>query len=158
MLGEKQKEWLFEKLKNSKATFTVLASSVPWAQGTKPGSLDTWDGHPEEREEIFTFIEDQNIEGVLLISADRHRSDIWRIARPDGYDFFDMESSKLTNIHTHEVMREALFGYNKKCSVALLEFDTRRDDPQVAYRILSIDDEDIYRRTIYRSELSFDRN
>ena len=156
MLGDAQKQWLLEKLKNSTATFKVIASSVPWAKGTKPGSLDTWDGHPQEREEIFSFIEDNQIEGVVLISADRHRSDAWRIERPDGYDFYEFESSKLTNIHTHRIMPGALFGYNKTCSFGLLEFDTTRDDPQVTYRVFSIDNEEIHRLTVYKSQLSFE--
>jgi alkaline phosphatase D len=57
MLGPAQKAWLFRKLKASKATFKVLANGVPWAEGTKGRSRDTWDGFPEEREEIFSFIE-----------------------------------------------------------------------------------------------------
>ena len=157
MLGKVQKRWLFEKLTSSKATFKVIASSVPWAKGTKPGSLDTWDGHPQEREEIFRFIGANKIEGILLISADRHRSDAWRIERPNSYDLYDLESSKLTNIHTHDIMPGSLFGYNKKCSFGLLEFDTMADDPKVVYRIQSIDNEEIHRLTIFRSELSFEK-
>ena len=154
MLGKVQKQWLFEKLKNSKATFKVIASSVPWAHNTKPGSLDTWDGHPQEREEIFSFIEDNKIEGILLICADRHRSDAWRIERPNGYNFYDLESSKLTNIHTHKIMPGSLFGYNKTCSVGLLEFDTTREDPQIIYKIYNIDNEEIHRMTLFLSDLS----
>ncbi|NIA29592.1 MAG: alkaline phosphatase [Actinobacteria bacterium] len=155
MLGKFQKQWLFSKLKNSKATFKVIASSVPWAKGTKPGSLDTWDGHPREREEIFKFIENNKIEGVILLSADRHRSDAWKIERPEGYDFYEFESSKLTNIHTHKIMPGAIFGYNKKCSFGQLYFDTTKDNPQVTYRIFSIDNEEIFRMTVFKSDLSF---
>jgi|GEM_PF-597452 len=155
MLGRAQKAWLLEGMSASSATFKVLASPVPWARNTKPGSLDTWDGHPEEREEIFRFIEDNRIEGVILLSADRHRSDAWRISRPNGYDFYDLMSSKMTNVHTHQVLPGALFGYNKTCSVGLLEFDTTRADPQVVYRIVNIDQEEIHRMTIYRSRLTF---
>ncbi|MFO8001034.1 MAG: alkaline phosphatase D family protein, partial [Marinilabilia sp.] len=115
MLGEAQKEWLFEKLKQSEATFKVIASPVPWSFDVKggkqtvygpsgtvkpddselkkfppyeptqvPRTSDTWEGYAEEREEIFSFIEENNIEGVVLISADRHRSDAWKITREDG--------------------------------------------------------------------------
>ncbi len=156
MLGEVQKRWLKDKLLASKGTFKVIASSVPWAMNTKPGSLDTWDGHPEEREEIFSFIEEHQIEGVVLISADRHRSDAWRIERPNGYDFFDLMSSKLTNVHTHRIMPGSLFGYNQTCSFGMLEFDTTRDNPQVQYRIFNIDNEEIHRMTIYRDQLTYD--
>ncbi len=155
MLGPVQKRWLLNGLASSRATFKVLVSSVPWAFGTKPGSLDTWEGYKQEREEIFSFIARRQIEGVLLLSADRHRSDVWKIKRPDAYDLYEFESSKLTNIHTHKLMPDALFGYNAKCSFGLLDFDTERADPEVTYRIVNIDGEVVYSFTVSKTELSF---
>jgi alkaline phosphatase D len=153
MLGEAQKEWLFRKLKSSRATFKVLASPVPWAFGAKPGSRDPWQGYKAEREQIFSFLETNKIDGVILISADRHRSDAWKIERENGYDLYEFESSRLTNIHTHKVMPGALFGYNKKCSFGLLTFDTTRPDPEVTYQIVNIDDEVIHKLSLKRSQL-----
>ena len=156
MLGAYQKKWLFDKLKASTATFKIIASSVPWAKGTKPGSDDTWDGFPNEREEIFQFIEKNKIEGVVLISADRHRSDAWKMQRLNGYVLYDFMSSRLSNVHTHNIMPNSLFGYNKKCSFGMLEFDTTVDDPTLSYTIKSIDNEEIHKMTVYKSELDFD--
>ncbi len=158
MLGPVQKKWLFETLKASKAsgaTFTVLASSVPWAKGTKGGSKDTWDGFPEEREEIFSFIGKNHIEGVFLISADRHRSDAYKTERPGAYPLYEASSSKLTNVHTHRLIKTALFGYNAKCSFGLLSFDATAPDPKLTYDIYNIDDEKIHTLKVKRSELSF---
>ena len=104
MLGPRQKAWLFETLKNSKGMFKVLASPVAFTEGVKPGSKDTWDGFPAEREEIFTFIESNQIDGVFLIAADRHRTDLRTTERPGGYDLYEFESSRLTNRHTHRVV------------------------------------------------------
>jgi len=154
MLGDAQKKWLFKKLKSSKATFKVLASPVPWAFGAKPGSRDPWQGYKAEREEIFSFLETSKIDGVILISADRHRSDIWKIDRPNGYPLYEFESSKLTNIHTHKVMPGSLFGYNKKCSFGLLQFDTAIPDPQVTYKIINIDNEVIYTFSLKINQLT----
>ena len=154
MLGPAQKKWLFETLTESDATFKILASPVPWAKNTKPGSPDTWDGYAGEREEIFRFLEENEIEGVILISADRHRSDIWKIVRPDGYDFYEFESSKLTNVHTHDPMPDALFSYNDKCSFGKLLFNTTGTDPSVTYQIYSIDNELIHSFKVSRSQLS----
>jgi alkaline phosphatase D len=155
MLGAAQKKWLFRKLKSSRATFKVLASPVPWAFGAKPGSRDPWQGYKAEREQIFSFLEANRIDGVVLISADRHRSDAWRIERKGGYDLYEFESSKLTNVHTHKVMPGALFGYNKKCSFGLLTFDTTRSDPQVTYQIISIDDEPVWKLSLAKSQLTY---
>jgi alkaline phosphatase D len=154
MLGPAQKRWLFGRLAASKATFKVLASPVPWAKGTKGGSKDTWDGFPEEREEIFSFLEKNRIDGVVLLSADRHRSDAWKIERPGGYPLYEFESSRLTNVHTHGAMRGSLFSYNKKCSFGLLTFDTTRPDPELTYEVVNIDNEVMHTLKLRRSQLS----
>ena len=153
MLGPEQKAWLFETLTASDAAFTVLASPVPWARGTKPGSKDTWDGYPQERAEILGFLSDQKVPGVVLLSADRHRSDVWTIPRDGDYTLYEFESSKLTNLHTHRPMQGAAFSYNEKCSFGMLDFDTTLDDPTVTYRIVSIDNEPIHRLALRRSQL-----
>ncbi len=154
MLGPVQKEWLLKKIKASTATFKVLASPVSWAFGTKPGSRDTWEGYKLEREDIFSFLEKNRIDGVILISADRHRSDIWKIERANGYALYEFESSKLTNVHTHRLIPAALFGYNEKCSFGLLSFDTGLSDPQVTYQIISIDNEVIHTFSLLKSQLT----
>jgi alkaline phosphatase D len=149
-----QKAWLKQGLASSSATFKVLCSSVPWARDTKVHSQDTWDGFDREREELFAFFEARQINGIVLLSADRHRSDAWRIVRESGYDLYDLESSKLTNVQTHPVMPGSLFGYNKKCSFGKLTFRTALDDPAVTYEIFSIDNEKVWELTLALSELT----
>lgn len=129
---------------------------MPWSVDVKPGSKDTWDGFPEEREEICSFIEQNKIDGVLLLSADRHRSDFLKIERPNGYDFYEFQSSRLTNHHTHPVIKSPghLFGYNQDCSFGLLEFDTTQPDPQVTLSIVNIDGKTIHSMQVTRSQLS----
>jgi alkaline phosphatase D len=159
MLGGVQKKWLLDTLKSSKGQFKVLASSVPWSPGVKPGSKDTWDGFPAEREEIFSFIGKEGVSGVILTAADRHRSDLRRIPRDKGYDLYEVMSSRLTNVHTHGLMKNArgsefIMGYNAKCCFGLLDFDTTAKDPKVKYTIVNIDNEAIDSRTLKLSQLS----
>ncbi len=54
---------------------------------------------------------------------------------------YDLMSSRLTNMHTHNLMDGSLFGYNKKCSFGVLDFDTTAQDPFVSYTIKNIDNE-----------------
>ena len=156
MLGPVQKAWLFETLKNSRGTFKVLASPVPWTAGIKPGSKDPWDGFPEEREEIFSFIEANEIEGLFLIAADRHRTDLRKTERPNGYDLYEFESSRLTNRHTHRVVNTPglLWGYNKTCSFGLMRFDTTRDAPNVTFECITIDGDVTHRYELPVSALN----
>lgn len=153
MLGPAQKAWLLETLKAATGTFKLLASPVPWAKGTKPGSRDTWDGYAAEREEIFAFLEQNRIEGVVLLSADRHRSDVWKIPREAGYDLYEFESSCLSNVHRHGPIRGALFSYNAKCSFGLLSFDLAAADPELTYSIVNIDGETVHTHSVCRSQL-----
>ena len=158
MLGPVQKKWFLETLALSKGTFKVIASSVPWSPGVKPGSRDTWDGFNDEREEIFTHIENNKLSGVLLMAADRHRSDLRKITRQNGHDFYEVMSSRLTNVHTHGLVSGAkgskfLMGYNRTPSFGRLEFDTKSDKPSVVYKIFDIDNKEQGSAKIFLSEL-----
>jgi len=157
MLGAVQKNWLKEQLMAANGTFKVICSSVPWDFRTKGDSRDTWNGYKEEHEEILSFIEQKKIEGVVLMSADRHRSDAWKIERKNGYGFYEFNSSRLTNQHIHPTMEKAgaIFSYNKPQSFGLVTFDTTLDDPQVTYDVVNIDGEKPHSLTVQRSELSF---
>jgi len=155
MLGAVQKKWLKKQLTEAKGTFKVICSSVPWDFRTKGDSNDTWNGYKEEHEEILSFIEEQKIEGVVLMSADRHRSDAWKIARPNGYDFYEFNSSRLTNQHVHPTMEKAgaIFSFNEPQSFGLVTFDTTVADPQVTYEVVDIDGKKPHSITVLRSEL-----
>jgi len=156
MLGPHQKEWLKKTLTESEAAFKVLVSPVPWkydAKGSGVRRLDGWYGYSEEREEIFSWIKEYDIEGVVLLSGDRHRSDAWLIEREDSYDLYEFSSAHFTNEHTHDVLEGSLFGFNDRNSFGLLTFDTEADVPQVTYEIVDIDGFIRERITVNHSQL-----
>lgn len=153
MLGPVQLNWLREKIRDSRGRLLVLCSPVPWTYVAKGDSKDTWNGFKEERTQIFDFLAEQKREGVVLVSADRHRSDLWKIERPNGYTLYECNSSRLTNQHVHKTMKEAVFSYNAKQSFGTLDFDTTAADPTVTYRVVTIDGEEMHSHTIQRSEL-----
>lgn len=141
MLGAFQKKWLLDGLAASEATFKIIVSPVPFTEGIKPGSKDPWDGYPEEREEIFSWIESEKIDGVFLVAADRHRTDLRTTKREKGYDFYEFMSSRLTNQHTHGVVQTPglIWGYKDTCSFGLMEFDTTGENPSVRFRCIDIE-------------------
>ena len=153
MLGPAQKAWLKEGLRASRATFKVVVSPVPWSFGSKPGSRDTWNGFRAERGEIFSFLSSEKIEGVLLMSADRHRSEAWRIEGETPYPLYELSSSRLTNIHSHDPVPGTLFGYNRTCSFGLVTFDTAQRDPEARFEVVDIDGRVVHTLSVKRSEL-----
>jgi alkaline phosphatase D len=153
MLGPDQLAWLIDALKQSTATFKVIASPVPWSYATKTDAKDTWNGFHNERDAIFGSLTENNVDGVILLSADRHRSDAWEIGREDGYSLFEFSSSRLTNQHFHPIIEGSIFGYNELPSFGMLTFDTAKDDPTVTYDVYNINNEKIHSLTLERSKL-----
>lgn len=80
MLGTAQREWLFDELAKSTATFKFVATTVPMAGG---GS-DRWDGYPKERSEILHYIHEKKLPGVVFLSADMHYAAITKIPKSGG--------------------------------------------------------------------------
>ena len=157
MLGPVQMKWLKKTLTEKPATFTVICTNVPMAPKVKPGSKDTWDGYPEERTEIYQYIADQKIPGVVILSADRHRSDAYKVdTEINGmYPLFEFSSSRLTNQHVHKLIDHSLFGYNEKQSFGKIDFDLTTKDPTVKYTIINIDGKKIHDLTVKLSQLQF---
>lgn len=69
MLGQRQLQWLKDGLAASKAKFKVVACGSEWQTLTQP---DCWSSFARERQEIFDHITSNQIEGVILLSGDRH--------------------------------------------------------------------------------------
>ena len=156
MLGSAQMRWLKDSLKKP-ATFKVLCTNVPMTPNVKPGSKDTWDGYARERELIFRFIAEQKIPGVVILSADRHRSDAYKInTKIEGmYSLYEWQSSRLTNQHVHGLIKHSLFGYNEKQSYGRVDFDLKNEDPTIKYSVVNIDGKPVHSMTLKRSDLQF---
>ena len=156
MLGPAQMKWLKKTLKKP-ATFTVFCTNVPVTPKVKPGSKDTWDGYSKERQRIFQYVAEEKIPGVIILSADRHRSDAYRIDTGiEGmYPLYEWQSSRLTNQHVHGLIKHSLFGYNEKQSFGRVDFDLTAKDPTVKYTVVNIDGKAVHSLELKRSELQF---
>ena len=95
MLGEQQKQWLFDGMKNSDADFIFVVSSVnlatphdngAWAgEGLAgPDKDDGWTAHLPERAELLDLAQSLG-KPVIFLTGDLHKSYVARIA-PGIYD------------------------------------------------------------------------
>jgi len=141
-LGEEQLTWLKETLEKSEAPFKVISSGTMWSDYISNGkdSWGTWD--TEGREELFSFIETENISGVLLISGDRHGARGFTIPRPSGFAFHEFEAASMGGVPGPDAMADdtsnQLFGYHGTDAIAFGEFtfDTTGDTPEVIFRLI----------------------
>ncbi|HET7266938.1 MAG TPA: alkaline phosphatase D family protein [Oleiagrimonas sp.] len=145
MLGKGQKAWLKEKLLASKAPFKVVISGSGWTYNPKAFGEDTWTSFRHERDEIFNFIRDEGVSGVILMSGDVHRAEANCIpwSEEAGYDLFEMVSSGLAQgtgmpdpVEVPEVrLREPFTGGH---NAGIIDFDMTADDPVVRFNVVDI--------------------
>lgn len=156
-LGEEQMAWFKETLKNSTAPFKIISSGTMWSDDISNGkdSWGKWD--TLAREEVFHFIEKENITGVLLISGDRHGARGFKIPRPSGFTFYEFEAASLGGVPGPEGIAadstNQLFGYQGPDAVAFGEFtfDTSNEIPTVTFRLI-----DQHGTTLEEYNLSYD--
>jgi alkaline phosphatase D len=95
MWGPKQMDWLKNALINSQATFKFI---VTGSQTLNPASpVDCLQHYPIEFNEFINFLMEEKIEGVVLLTGDRHHSEVIRYDRVNGYPLYDITSSPLTS-------------------------------------------------------------
>src|SRR3546814_9751085 len=76
MLGAAQKAWLKRELKASTTPFKVLAIGGGWSCAENEEGGDSWGVYLTERTELFDFIRDEGIGGVVCISGDSHMGEL----------------------------------------------------------------------------------
>jgi alkaline phosphatase D len=78
MLGALQREWLLGELKNSHATWNVLAQQVMMARvdrvnGAKEKcSMDQWPGYEAERQSILRAFQEMKVSNPVVLTGDIH--------------------------------------------------------------------------------------
>lgn len=98
MFGEKQMEWLKNTLLESKynrnISFRIIATG---SQVLNPVSNeDCLKNYPVEYDELLKFITDNNINGVIFITGDRHHSEVIQLTREGTYPLYDITASSFT--------------------------------------------------------------
>ena len=143
LLGAQQTVWLIDQLRASTATFKVVAIGSQW---TAHGNSDSWASFLDARDAIFDAIATYQIEGVILLSGDRHRSEFRLLPRPDAYPLPELTSSPLANN-----VRECDYDDNDIVACEGLTVETNESYYQVTF--VAVDtaaDDPTFTATIYR--------
>lgn len=143
-IGAEQKQWLLDGLESSTATFKVITSGTMWSDfmSKAKDSWGSWD--TEAREEIFSFIEENDIPGVLFISGDRHGARAFEMLRPSGHSFYEFEAATMGTDRGPKAYAPdrstQLFGYKGGLQAfGELTFDSRSESFTVTFRLIQED-------------------
>ncbi len=153
ILGDAQEAWLLDALENSDAAFKLVASG---SQFTMEGSSDSWAAFPAAQARFRQALVDRNIEGVVLLSGDIHRSELRLLpGATGGYDLPELTSSPLANsqstCRSDAELRDCVDDDN---SFVLIEIDGRLPDPTLTATVIDGAATERATWTLARSDLS----
>lgn len=157
LLGDAQMTWLKEELLSSTAPFIILSSGSMWSDYVSNGK-DSWGAYdPEGREELLSFIEENNISGVIFISGDRHGARGFTIPRESGMAFYEFEAASLGGRvgppARDDSWNTQLYGFDGVFAFGELTIHPEGDHPFFIYRLIKEDGEVLYEKKVFRSEL-----
>jgi alkaline phosphatase D len=100
MLGKTQWNWLKNQLQNSKASYTIIVSSIQFLSSEH--GFESWGNMPNEVKKLEDLISSTKAKNVLILSGDRHISEISKKEITNlNYPLIDFTSSGLTHSYTN---------------------------------------------------------
>lgn len=96
VLGEAQWQWFEDELRNSKADFNIIVSSIQFLSNEH--GFEKWANFPHEVDRMKKLIVDSKAKGVIFLSGDRHISEFSKTDLQGlPYPLIDFTSSGLTH-------------------------------------------------------------
>lgn len=145
ILGKEQIEWLIQGLSYSRAPFKIVAVG-----GQVLNSAAVYETHAvyeEERAYLLKRLEEENIEGVVFLTGDRHHSEISKLTLPNGKVVHDITVSPLTsgpNKNVTEVNKHRVDGtLIQQRNFATLDFEGPRKERKLTVRFYDSKGEEI---------------
>lgn len=142
MLGEAQWEWLENELRTSTANLNILCSSVQVLADDHPH--EKWGNFPNQRRKLLSMIASLQPKNLLILSGDRHMSEISRM-QLEGltYPLYDFTSSGMTHIRsgTEEANRFRVGDMILKKNFGVLKITWNGDRPVVSMQTRGLQNE-----------------
>ncbi len=140
MLGSAQWRWLEQQL-SAPAEVRIIATSIQAV--AEDAGQETWSNLPHERTRLFDLIRSTHANGVVMISGDRHWSELSAVRSGVPYPLFDLTSSSLNQTHARGTPTENRFRvlpstYHEPNFGEIL-IDWESDEPAITLQIRDID-------------------
>ena len=163
LLGSGQFDWLVGQLTHSKAVFKIIVNGSPFNAFSR--KEDAWVSYPAERERLMDAIARNRVNGVVLLSGDIHRSELFRLPwleERGGYGLYELVASPLFQraraCGDVVPFREFCAGDPEKSILELfawIEADTTLDDPLLKFQVRDHRGEVLLDRGLRASQLQW---
>lgn len=148
MLGAAQLAWLKRELLASRAKVKFIACGSEWELYSH---ADSWTSFARERDDIFSFLREHDLQGIILLSGDRHFTGAYQI----GGRFIEVTSGPLGSATTNGINKPDMFlnlVEGTMCSV--FEVDTTASEPRVKLEVYRGGGGRIHERTFTWDEIN----
>jgi alkaline phosphatase D len=135
MLGEAQWAWLQEQLEKP-ADLRLIVSSIQFV--AEDHGWETWAMLPAERTRLIELIRSTNANGVVILSGDRHHSELSRLDQDAPYPIYDLTSSGLNKpgLEKDEPNRHRVGQRYPLSNFGLITLDWNRPSPAITLQII----------------------
>ncbi len=159
MFGEKQMRWLIESLKGSKATFKFIVSGGQILNSDASPYLENHIRYREEREKLLKMIQDERINGVVLLTGDRHHTELSKMERYGAYPLHEFTISPITASSSGDRSKDEKNFYRVpetyygKRNFAVFEVTGERKDRVLTVQVCDVQGNAVWKKEIKASEL-----
>lgn len=152
MLGDTQWAWLDKALREP-ADIRLLVSSIQILPSEH--RFEKWSNIPAERQRLLDLLAQPHVNGVVLISGDRHHGEISVKPRDGMYPLIEITASGMTHAggsrDEKNQWREGEMTFDHH--FGQIEIDWSADDPTVTLELVNIDDNVVLHKAIKLSML-----
>jgi alkaline phosphatase D len=157
-LGAEQLRWLKNALLASYSPVKLIA--VGGQTTNEVNRFEGWHNFPEERADFLKFLVDHKINGVILLSGDRHFTELLKTDRPGSYPLYELtcspiSSGAVSSLDPAERSNKALVEgtlVNQR-NFCTIDFSGPRAERKITMRSFSNVGEKLWERELKLSEL-----
>ncbi len=97
MFGTAQIAWLKKSLRESRGVFKLVANGSQLLSDHDNGHHSGWHSYATERDAFLAWLAAEKISGLVLLSGDRHNTQVFRLAQPGAPVIYEFSCSPLTS-------------------------------------------------------------
>jgi Phosphodiesterase/alkaline phosphatase D len=155
ILGEAQIDWLRRELVRSEATFRVVAAGAPILNPAD--SEENLSFASEEHTRLLQMLRDERIPGLVFLSGGKYYGELTRLVHANSYNLYDLTLGPLTakpESNEDELNFFRMPGTSTfERHFALIDVSGPEEARELTFRVLSLEGEQLWTRTVTASEL-----
>lgn len=161
--GDQQLKWLRNSLMNSSATFKFIVSGGQLLN--KVNRFECLTHFPAEYDQVIALVNDLKIPGIVLLSGDRHHTELLKTSTPTIYPLYEFTCSPLSSyayklteksdeFNNPERVKGSIITENNYSRISVSGPDGNRI---LSIVVLSVDGRELWKHNISENELSIKR-